>query len=348
MLAAAACAGAVPGVQANERPAAPPQIAAAPETDVEQIGSGPNFEKSAAPGAKSAAPEPKSTAPTSHKRDGMTLRGDQEGTAFRSLTVEGEDRVHFEIERPSLDLGLDPSTAPGLDWGSTTDVLDRTVPDAMTPFLRGSTAALSPYLGRPWLQLFASGIVARFHPQVENVERWRLLVANSRGETVATFEGKGKPPREITWDGRAADGEPARPGLTYSYVLEAHDKAGNKRNFVGQGFEVPSYRLQTKTGPALAFVGTHAGARRTGPGAVQAAATGHVLESASWLNQTPSDVPVRLVVTARSYEQANKLATGVARELTPLLLGNPSRLQTQVRLEPDASPAGMVQISPAP
>jgi hypothetical protein len=73
-----------------------------------------------------------------------------------------------------------------------------------------------------------------------------------------------------------------------------------------------------------------------------------VLESASWLNQTPSDVPVQLVATARSYEQANKLATGVVRDLTPLLLGNPSRLQTQVRVEPDASPAGMVQISPVP
>src|SRR5262245_59259369 len=239
MLAAAACVAAASGARASEsKPAASESKAAEPKA-------------AAAATAKAAA----STA-AGAKDDGMSLKGGQDGTAFRSLTVEGEDRVHFEVERPSLDLALDPSTAPGLDFGSPTDVLDRTVPDAVSPFLRGSTATLSPYLGRPWLQVFASGDVARFQPQLDNVERWRLLVANSRGETVATFDGKGKPPREVTWDGRAANGEAARPGLTYSYVLEARDKAGNKRNFVGQGFELPSYRLQGKTGPELAFIGT--------------------------------------------------------------------------------------------
>ena len=286
-------------------------------------------------------------APSTGNRDaGMTLKGDQEGTAFRSLTVEGEDRVHFEIERPSLDLTLDPSTAPGLDWGSAADVLENTAPDGVAPFLRGSAMTLSPFLGRPWLRVFASGDVARFHPELENVENWRLLVADSHGQPVVSFEGKGKPPREIAWDGRGSNGQPARPGITYSYVLEARDKAGNKRNFVGQGFELPSYRLQNSKALELAFVGERG---PSAPGARSSAGQmGHVLEAASWLNQAGSDVPLRVSATARTYDQANALASSVARDLAPLLLGNRARLQTQVRVEPDATPQGMVHIGTTP
>ncbi|MEO5989021.1 MAG: hypothetical protein ABIU54_00005, partial [Candidatus Eisenbacteria bacterium] len=126
----------------------------------------------------------------------MTLRGGEEGTVFRTLTVEGEDRIHFELERPELHLELDPEKAPGLDWGSARDVLDRTAPNLLAPFLATSTQDCSPYVAHPWLSHFASGVVATFRPDVKGVERWKLSVANARGETVATFEGRGDPPRE--------------------------------------------------------------------------------------------------------------------------------------------------------
>src|SRR4029077_1438196 len=72
------------------------------------------------------SPRPASAAPTD---SGTVLKGGQEGTAFKSLTVEGEDKIQIEFERPPLALDLDPTKAPGLDWGTARDVLDRTVPD---------------------------------------------------------------------------------------------------------------------------------------------------------------------------------------------------------------------------
>jgi len=290
-----------------------------------------------------AVPEAQAEKPKPKETESMSLRGDQEGTAFRSLTVEGEDRVHFEIERPSLDLSLDPTQAPGLDWGDAHDVLDRTVPDGVAPFLAGSTSSMTPYLGRPWLRGFASGDVARFRPQLENIDRWRLLIADSRGQEVRSFEGHGKPPREITWDGRTASGEPAAPGLTYSYVLEARDKAGNKRNFVGQGFQLPAYRLP---GPLLSFAGDAGLATSVrSTDAMRRTASPLVLEAASWLNQVDARQPVRIVVTAPSFERANALGNGIAASLTPLLLGSPSRVQVQARVQPDAGENGTVQIA---
>src|SRR5215831_15899565 len=288
---------------------------------------------------KPTATKPAATKPTAASSDsGTVLKGGQEGTAFKSLTVEGEDKIQVEFERPPLALDLDPAKAPGLDWGTARDVLDRTVPDLTTPLLTLSAEQRSPYLARPWLDRFQSGPVATFHPDLKDVERWSLLIADSRGKTVASFNGKGAPPHDIVWDGRAKDGTSVIPGLTYSYVLEAFDRAGNKRNFVGEGFQVSTYRVDTPQGPVLAFSGQdlrasdtngwNAESQTSRTSGAASAPPMLVIEAASWLNQAGSPrTPIRVTATARTFEQANMLAGGVAHSLAPLLLGDPSRVQ---------------------
>ena len=298
-------------------------------------------------------PKPAPTA-TASADSGTVLKGGQEGTAFKSLTVEGEDKIQIEFERPPLNLDLDPTKAPGLDWGTARDVLDRTVPDLTTPLVTLSAQEHSPYLGRPWLDRFRTGPVATFHPDLKDVERWSLLIADSRGKTVASFAGKGAPPRDVVWDGRAKDGTSVIPGLTYSYVLEAFDRAGNKRNFVGEGFQVSTYRVDTPQGPVLAFSGHDLVSSETSGWATDTKASRAtappmlVLEAASWLNQSGSPrQPIRVTATARTFEQANALAGGVARALSPLLLGDPARVQPVTDVQPDAPAEGAVTIAPS-
>ncbi len=107
----------------------------------------------AAKSAKEAAKaSPSRRRPSSPARRGagkagerdLTLRGGEEITAFGSLTVEGEDRIHVEFDRPALELAIDPATAPGLDWGSPTDVLMRRRRTASGPFLELSAQDRSP------------------------------------------------------------------------------------------------------------------------------------------------------------------------------------------------------------
>src|SRR5262249_50743071 len=136
----------------------------------------------------------------------MKLKGGEEGTVFRTLTVQGEDRIHIEVERPTLKLGVDPEHAPGLDRGSVGDVLDRTTPDLETPLVAGTSREASPWVAHPWLAHFPEGAVARFRPNVTHVERWKLVVVDARAESVAVFRGNGDPPREIAWDGRSSAG----------------------------------------------------------------------------------------------------------------------------------------------
>jgi hypothetical protein len=293
------------------------------------------------PAAIAAVPRPAASTPaaaspraTAHDSS-FTLKGGEEGTDFRTLTIEGEDRVHIEFDRPPVVVDLDPSKVPGLDIGSARDVLNRTVPDLVTPLTGLSSRERSPYLARPWLRQFASGTVAQFRPAVRGTERWKLLIANSRGQTVASFDGRGEPPKEITWDGRSQSGSPVIPGLTYSYVFEAYDRAGNKRNFVGQGFTVNAYRFDTPSGPTLAC-------------AAHDLKDPILLEIASWWNQAnrPRD-PVRVTATSRTYEEANSLAQRAVKTLGVRLIGDPSRVQAVAQVEPDSPEGGVLRVGPA-
>ena len=306
-------------------------------------------------GAPAASAAPSAPAATAERADSsMTLRAGQAGTEFRSMTIEGEDRVHVDFGRPDLNLDLDPESVPGLTRGTTMDVLDRTRSDLSTPLIARSAQDRSPYIARPWLRSFATGPVARFRPAVQGVVRWKLLVADSRGETVASFDGKGDPPKEITWDGRTKSGAQATPGLTYSYVFEAHDRAGNKRNFVGQGFSVSAYRSDTPEGSVLVMSGRdlisiESGAGGYGPGAGMGSkeVSPIFLEVASWLNQsTKVRDPIRVAAGARSLDQATMLGSRAVAALSGRVIGDPARIRMVTEIAPDAPEDGVLRIGP--
>jgi hypothetical protein len=351
---AAPAAATVAAPKPHKAAAKPKKHAAKPAAEkTDAAGSG--APDAAAKAGNGATPEtgaaPAASADAKEGEKSYTIKGGQERTDLRSLTIEGEDRVHVEIERPPLTLQLNPSEVKGLDFGTAEDVLDRTPPDLTTQYLAVSSGERSPYTGRPWLRQFASGSVARFQPNVRGTERWKLTVADSRGQTVAQFGGKGEAPREIVWDGRSLTGAPVTPGITYSYVFEAVDKAGNKRNFVGRGFKVSAYRLDSAMGPTLVFsaqtLQEGAVATAYGPtGAATRPAPPIVLEAASTLNQSPRvSLPIRVDVTGRTYEYANATAKQVAAWIAALTIGDPARVQAVAQVEPDAPEGGTVRIA---
>lgn len=283
-----------------------------------------------------ATPAPDSTA---------TLQG--EGTVLGDMTVEGENRIQIEFERPELNLELDPKSAPGLDWSNSLAVLERNALDLVGPLVATSATARSPYPGRPWFATMQDGPVARFQPQVEGVDRWTLLVADSRGGTVARFQGDGKVPKEIPWDGSVLDGGFAVPGLTYSYQFEAYDKAGNKRIMNGEGFQVPPYRRPGKGTLTMTFAGKAVFDR--GPGGDPGQPAPILLETASWLNQVDAPrTPVVVEATARTFDEAKAITDRVTGTLSPLVLGDPGRIQARTTVEPNAPAGGTVSVTLGP
>ncbi len=182
---------------------------------------------------------------------------------------------------------------------------------------------------------------------MKGVERWKLSIADSRGQTVHEFAGKGSPPQELEWDGVTATGQPALPGLTYSYALEAFDRAGNKRNFVGEGFEVGAYRVESSDALMMLFSGKElqglaAGRSSQVPPAI-------VLELASRINQSGRmEQPIRVQATARSFEVANALTQGITQHLSSLVIGDAVRIQPLAKVEADAPEVGTIAVTMAP
>jgi hypothetical protein len=271
----------------------------------------------------------------------MRIEAGAQGKTFNSITVEGEDRVRVQFDRPELKLEVDPASAPGLDWESVWTALGAESFDFVDPLLARPVHERSPYAPRPWLDSFRDGPVARFRPEVSGVEKWGLEVADSRGKTVARFQGNGKPPKEIAWDGATIDGTPARSDLTYSYVLNATDKAGNKRSFVGDAFTLPPHVAQGKDGVNMSFSVPLESAQERVPEAV-------VLEAATRLNQgVAATVPVRVEVTAPTFNLAKSIADEVVGSLKPHLYGEPSRITVVTQVDAGGADRASVTIRTA-
>jgi hypothetical protein len=260
-----------------------------------------------------------------------TIKGGADGKTFESITVEGEDKVRVEFARPTLQVAIDPATAPGLEWDNFRAILDPAYLDVIAPFFARSAFDRSPYRARAWLDDFREGDVARFRPDLEGVDRWSLTVADSRSRTVASFSGRGKPPKEIAWDGRGPGGGVAPAGLTYSYVLEAVDEAGNKRSFPGQGFELPPYARADEAGRTLTLVFALAELDGAAPSGGPAPI---VLEAATRINQTDATRPVVVQVSAAAFPEARAAADRVVADLRALVLGDPARITATTAVEP--------------
>ena len=184
------------------------------------------------------------------------------------------------------------------------------------------------------------------------MDRWKLIIANAKGRPVTTFSGKGNPPREITWDGRGQSGALMTPGLTYSYVFEAFDRAGNKRNFVGEGFSVNAYRIDSTEGTTLVFsaAGVNvATATRGARSTVESNVSPLLLEVASALNESDRvSQPYKVTVTARTADQASQLAASITKALSTYVLGDPARFRPVTVVETDAPESGAVRDRPRP
>ena len=295
------------------------------------------------PAAKPGANAMANSVAKAHSDSSMTLKGGEEGTVFRTLTVQGEDRIHIEVERPELRLDMDPAKAPGLERGDVKDVLERTKPDLEAPLRAASAHEPARWVAHPWLSHFSDAAVARVRPDVRGVERWRLVIVSARAESVAVFQGKGDPPREIAWNGRAADGTPVLPGASYSYVFEASDKAGNKRNFVGEGFRVNAFRDGTTESPVLVFSGQEL-ARPASTSLGLDDVPPIIVQAATIVNQAPVRRAIQIVVTARSAEEAAALGQRIHRWMASLVIGEPTRVRNIGVIRSDAPAGAAVRI----
>ncbi len=271
----------------------------------------------------------------------LSLSRDQEGTVMRSFTIEGEDRVSIKFDRPNINLDLDPRSAPGLGWQNAWEKVN------VFPAITTMTAVRRTSLtGKPWLQEYAQGDVVVFHPEAPELTSWKLTIVDSRGKPAMVREGKGTPPGSLVWDGRRDDGHPAWPGLTYSFLMETVDIAGNARTVSGRGFDLPAYRLTGAEKNVMVFSGGEITSEDPAVAQIDLSTTPLIIETASWLNQAPGlTEPIEIRATVRNRGQGRQLADLVHEALAGMVCGDPSRISVAVNVVGDAPDQGVIEIA---
>lgn len=71
-------------------------------------------------------------------------------------------------------------------------------------------------------------IIKRKYNRVTGIKSWKLVIRNTKGEVVKSFEGVNEPPASIHWDWRTEDGRILEVGR-YTYFLEWRDRNNEKR-----------------------------------------------------------------------------------------------------------------------
>jgi hypothetical protein len=253
----------------------------------------------------------------------LVLGAEEGGSSLGSITVEGENRISIEFDRPTLDPDLDAREVSGLVWSDPLLTIEEADPDPVAPILRHALAAPSAHPARPWLAMLATPPVAKFRPDLDGVSRWQLRVMDARGTDLTALAGEGNPPESIPWDGLGPGEKPVLPGITLTHVIDATDRAGNQRTFQGGTFTLPAY--QTASGDtALALVPV---------AALQAAGTGGA--PSPWLQEIADrihehaalDAPVEVRVHGRTYKPAMQAAEDLVARLQGILLGPSVRIR---------------------
>ncbi len=271
----------------------------------------------------------------------MALSRDGKGTVLRSFTIEGEDRVSIKFDRPDITLDISPRSAPGLGWEYAWDRVE------VFPAVTARTAMdRTLFTGRPWLQEFAQDDVVVFQPEAPEMASWKLTIVDSRGKPAVVRQDQGTPPASLVWDGRRDDGEPAWPGLTYSFILETVDPAGNERTVSGRGFSLPAYRLTGEKENVLVFSGNQITNADPAAAAIDLPSTPLLIEAASWLNQAPGlTAPIEVRAIVRSRGQGQYLAGLVSDALAEMVCGDPQRISVVVNVVEDAPDRGVLEVA---
>jgi hypothetical protein len=87
----------------------------------------------------------------------------------------------------------------------------------------------SEELKKAWLQSIVRDEVGFFNPFFEReVKEWELKILDANNRVFRTYQGEGKPPKIIKWDGKNERGEVLDVSLDYFYTFTVKDAIGNE------------------------------------------------------------------------------------------------------------------------
>jgi len=257
------------------------------------------------------------------------------GAVLPEMVVEARNQVEQEIQKASFRLELDAAAVDSFLTAMDEEALAVSPVSGLQPHLNNLERLNSDQPPHCWLTELARTPVVTFYPEDpegRRVNSWRLVITDFRGAPVKAFDGKGKPPSRLAWDGQSDRGEMLQVGYPYSYVFSITDKGTNTYNYAGVSFRLPAVDYRAEGDRVLAFAGEELFERErgklTGPGK-------------AWLTRAADEIrrhpysPIRVEVVAEASALAEQRTAAVAAYLAESMIVPREQIETGAEQRPD-------------
>ncbi len=259
----------------------------------------------------------------------------ESGAALPEMVVEAENQVRQTIEKTAFAFDLDAAMVDSFYAAMDEKALSVSPVSGLQPHLNNLEPLRSEQPPHPWLVEIPTTPVATFYtgkPEGHKTHRWQLTITDFRGSPCRNYDGKGRPPAKVSWDGRTDQGEMLRVGYPYSYVFTTTDKGTNTYNYAGESFRLPALDYRRDGDRVLEIAGGELFARRESD--LTAAGEDWLVRTADEIRRHPYS-PVRVVVTAETTELETRRAEGVAAHLAASMVLPREQVETDVVQKPD-------------
>lgn len=252
------------------------------------------------------------------------------------MVVEAENEVRQDIHKSSFDLPLSAAVIDTFFAPTDDAVLAASPVTGLNPFLLNPEPLASDQVPHPWLQDPAVTPVVTFYPEDpegHKARSWQLVVTDYRGSTFRTFGKKGKPPRDVKWDGRGDQKDMIQVGYPYSYVFSVVDKGTNTYNYAGTSFRIPAVDYMEDTERRLEFSGDQV-FQKDRP-KLSDSGCDWLTRAADEVRRDQPNSPLKVLVQAETKGLAEKRAALVAEYLVEEMILAEDWIETESVARPD-------------
>jgi len=259
----------------------------------------------------------------------------ESGAVLPEMVVEAENAVQQKIEKGTFEFELDAATVDSFFTAMDEEALSVSPVSGLQPHLNNLETLASDQPPHHWIQDMATTPVATFYPvdpEGHEPRTWNLTITDFRGSPFKTFEGKGRPPQEVPWNGRGDQDEMLRVGYPYSYVFSVTDKGTNTYNYAGVSFRIPALDHRRDGDRLLEIAGEQLFVRELND--LTDAGRDWLTRACDIIRHHPYS-PVRVIVTAEEEKLAERRADAVATYLATSMILPREQVETEAVQQPD-------------
>ncbi len=164
--------------------------------------------------------------------------------SMEEMEVTGQAEYTIDdAKKPITDVTLKPFEPIDSLISDREHALEKRLPSSVEKDLVNVIKLHNPFLRQPVYPVeVVNEVTLDVRKPRKKVDMWKIEIYNSGGKLVRTYEGKGNPPKQITWDGKNDNGKPVlTPGELYHYRITLARKSGAERKNLSEPFEVNGY-----------------------------------------------------------------------------------------------------------